>query len=102
MTEDKLRTYLRRVTAELQQTRDRLRESQDRWREPLAVVGMACRLPGGADSPEKLWRVVADGTDAVGGLPTDRGWDLENLYDPDPDKPGKTYTQTTVYKFSAK
>ncbi|WP_208929052.1 type I polyketide synthase, partial [Streptomyces rapamycinicus] len=59
--------------------------------EPLAIVGMACRLPGGVSSPEDLWRLVESGTDAVSGFPTDRGWDVEGLFDPDPDAAGKSY-----------
>ncbi|WP_436792040.1 SDR family NAD(P)-dependent oxidoreductase, partial [Yinghuangia sp. YIM S10712] len=61
--------------------------------EPIAIVGMACRFPGGADSPEGLWRLVESGVDAMGSFPTDRGW-RGDLYDPDPDRAGKSYVTT--------
>ncbi|MFE0058676.1 SDR family NAD(P)-dependent oxidoreductase, partial [Streptomyces sp. NPDC059003] len=61
--------------------------------EPLAIVGMACRLPGDIDGPDALWRLLVDGGDAVGPLPRDRGWDVEALYDPDPDRHGTSYAR---------
>ncbi|WP_037309269.1 type I polyketide synthase, partial [Amycolatopsis orientalis] len=67
--------------------------------EPIAIVGMACRFPGGAHSPEQLWRLLSESRDAVGPFPDNRGWDLAELYHPEPGNPGTSYTRDGAFLY---
>ncbi|PSK80355.1 erythronolide synthase docking protein, partial [Murinocardiopsis flavida] len=91
--DEKLRDYLKRVSADLQRSRRRVRELESRDREPIAITGMGCRLPGGVESPEGLWDLVRAGGSGISDFPDDRGWDLEALFDPDPESSGTSYVR---------
>ncbi len=90
--ETDLRGYLRRVTAALQKEKDRAEELQRRLDEPIAIVAMSCRYPGGVSSPEGLWELVVEGREGVSGFPDRPGWEVEGLFDPDPDAVGRSST----------
>ncbi|MBH5338518.1 acyltransferase domain-containing protein [Streptomyces pactum] len=115
--EDKLRDYLKRATTDLRTARRRIAELEHREQEPIAIVGMACRYPGGVRSPEDLWRLItgrpatgdgtaagtgdgtghgtgeSGGTTAITPFPEDRGWDTAALYDPELSTPGTSYVR---------
>ncbi|MGY5138953.1 beta-ketoacyl synthase N-terminal-like domain-containing protein, partial [Streptomyces nigrescens] len=90
--EERLRDYLKWVTADLHEARRRLQELESQQQEPVAIVGMSCRLPGGVRSPEEFWRLLHGGEDAVSEWPQDRGWDADALYDPEAGGSGTSYS----------
>jgi acyl transferase domain-containing protein/thioesterase domain-containing protein/acyl carrier protein len=98
---EQLSKYLRRVTAELYEVRGKLRETEERLHEPIAIVGMACRFPGGVNSPEDLWRMLAEGRDVISGFPEDRGWDLARLSSQDPGQHGRSLTRQGGFLYDA-
>ncbi|HUR06251.1 MAG TPA: type I polyketide synthase, partial [Nonomuraea sp.] len=100
-SEEKLVDYLKWVTADLHQTRRQLRLAESVMREPIAIIGMGCRYPGGVRSPEELWDLVNDEVDAVSGFPEGRGWSTADLYHPDPDHLGTTYVREGGFLYDA-
>ncbi|MFJ2960655.1 type I polyketide synthase [Streptomyces sp. NPDC087270] len=90
---DKVVETLKWMANELDATRRQVARLEAERTEPVAIVGMGCRFPGNVASPGDLWRLLSEGTDAIGPLPADRGWQLETLYDPDPAVPGTAYVR---------
>ncbi|MGV0809599.1 type I polyketide synthase [Mycolicibacterium setense] len=90
-----LRRYLRKVTNELRLANQRVRDLENQRHEPVAITGIGCRLPGSVNNADDLWGLLSNGQDVIGGFPTDRGWDLTSLFDPDPDlgTAGTTYAK---------
>ncbi|MCA2219481.1 type I polyketide synthase, partial [Jidongwangia harbinensis] len=90
--EEKFLEYLKRMTADLREARRRLHEAEAKSQEPIAVIGVGCRYPGGVRSADDLWEMVAAGREGITPFPDDRGWDVRGMADPDPDNPEARYT----------
>ncbi|WP_438672356.1 type I polyketide synthase, partial [Solihabitans fulvus] len=97
MPTEKLVEALRASLKEVELLRERNRELAEASSEPIAIIGMGCRYPGGVRSPDDLWSLVEQEIDAVSDFPTDRGWDLDALYHPDPDHPGTSYVRVAGF-----
>ncbi|MFF9483120.1 type I polyketide synthase [Streptomyces sp. NPDC014733] len=91
---DQATEALRTALVQVERLKQRNKALTTRMTEPIAIVGMACRYPGGVDSPEDLWELVVGARDVVSGFPADRGWDIERLFDPNPDAVGRSYTRS--------
>jgi acyl transferase domain-containing protein/SAM-dependent methyltransferase len=87
---------LKRALAELRRLRNKVDEMDRRQKEPIAIVGFGLRFPGGAHDEFSLWQILAQGVNTVTEIPSDR-WNLDDYYDPDPDKPGKMYSRHGAY-----
>jgi len=87
------RDLLREATLQIRSLRSNLETLHQRQSEPIAIIGMACRFPGGADSPEAYWDLLRDGVDAITDIPNQR-WNVAAHYDPDTEAPGKMYTRS--------
>ncbi|MEU8633570.1 type I polyketide synthase [Amycolatopsis sp. NPDC048633] len=98
--EKKLLDYLKKVTTDLRAANQRLREVEDRDAEPVAVIGMGCRFPGGVRTPEQLWQLLAAGGDGMAGFPTDRGWPAA-LYSGDAEQAGTSYVREGGFVYDA-
>ncbi|MFD5616796.1 type I polyketide synthase, partial [Kitasatospora sp. NPDC127060] len=98
---DKLLEALRTSLKETERLREQNRRLADASREPIAIVAMSCRFPGGADDPQKLWELLVAGRDAVSPFPTDRGWDLDALFDEDPERAGSSYVREGAFLHEA-
>ena len=89
-------TPLRRAFVAVEMLQTKLARLEAARTEPLAIIGLGCRFPGGAADPERFWRLLRDGVDAVTEVPRDR-WNGDELYDPDPAAPGKTSTRCGAF-----
>src|SRR5258705_3137712 len=95
--EDWLPTQSRSTATGSQGTRRQPVDGHERSAEPIAILGMGCRFPGGVNSPDDLWQLLSEERDAISQFPTDRGWNLDALFGPDPDAPGTTYVRAGAF-----